>query len=121
MVVMTKIMAFKMNQGEYELRVTLWGWKDSQAYSEAQEVYRLDNGAVASCKVNACTSCAVCADKRTIAVDCSDVKRPKVWYKYGCDINLHGIVRQHLRLWGDHGGGADGETTSAGAHAGLFG
>ena len=47
---------------------------------------------VASCKANGCTSCSVCDDNKTIAVDCGRVVPPGQWYHYGCDHGYTGSL-----------------------------
>eukprot|EP00579_Thalassiosira_antarctica_P017479 CAMPEP_0201946212 /NCGR_PEP_ID=MMETSP0903-20130614/54303_1 /ASSEMBLY_ACC=CAM_ASM_000552 /TAXON_ID=420261 /ORGANISM="Thalassiosira antarctica, Strain CCMP982" /LENGTH=812 /DNA_ID=CAMNT_0048489307 /DNA_START=26 /DNA_END=2464 /DNA_ORIENTATION=+ len=86
----TEQMVFELKQGEYSLSQTSWGWNSSSVTWDSQEVYQLDDGVVTSCKANACTSCSVCEDNKSIAVDCSGIAEPGQWYVYHCGAGYRG-------------------------------
>mmetsp|Transcript_26876 Transcript_26876/g.57860 ORF Transcript_26876/g.57860 Transcript_26876/m.57860 type:complete len:473 (+) Transcript_26876:306-1724(+) len=75
-------MLFKLNEGgnEYSLGETSWG-RDYDSFQQGEtfiitreEYYFDDDGVLAGCKANACTSCSICDDGTSVAVDCSVVE-----------------------------------------------
>mmetsp|Transcript_14678 Transcript_14678/g.26524 ORF Transcript_14678/g.26524 Transcript_14678/m.26524 type:complete len:479 (+) Transcript_14678:93-1529(+) len=75
-------MLFKLKEGgnEYSLSETSWG-RDYDSFQQGnafiitrEEFYFGDDGVLAGCKANACTSCSICDDKTSVAVDCSVVE-----------------------------------------------
>lgn len=65
-------MVFELEAGLYSLRHTSWGGVDSSGkVGTPDEIYKLDNGAITSCKGNACNSCNVCEDGVSVGLVCT--------------------------------------------------
>jgi len=75
-------MTFKLNEGNYELSKTSWKAEDSNGHDD-QEEFNLENGVVTSCEVVGCSSCTLCEDGMSIAINCSNLDEGS--YTYECD------------------------------------
>ena len=71
-------------EGEYSLRHTSWGFEKDFP----EDMTFLDSGNITSCKANACTSCTVCDDKKTIEMDCSNTYESN--YTVDCNVGYTG-------------------------------
>lgn len=83
---------FGLNQGEYKLSETSWSYSwefnDTYGYLDYQEVLEFDNGVLTSCEVENCTSCTVCGDEESIAIDCLESSD----YTVECNDNYTGTI-----------------------------
>ena len=77
---------FTLTNGEYILRHTSWGFEKDFP----EDMTFLDNGTITSCncKANACTSCTVCDNKKTIEMDCSNTYESN--YTVDCNVGYTG-------------------------------
>mmetsp|Transcript_3825 Transcript_3825/g.8434 ORF Transcript_3825/g.8434 Transcript_3825/m.8434 type:complete len:268 (-) Transcript_3825:220-1023(-) len=73
---------FDKESGMYQLTETSWNDTSFGSFIP-QEVFSFDNGVLSSCKANGCSSCTICQDKTSIAVDCSGLEGG-LDYSYEC-------------------------------------